>query len=1434
MTSQEVIKKFMSTLDSTNLKGTAALDEAVRACSNFTGINDLISNFVNDCKNSPNGTYFLKKYCNIKLANADTGAIIGTDAGGDSEKTAQSIIPERGSSSYPDSKTFTIRGLTVTVPDKNTLNESERVIIQGLYSWWINGALKLIENSFGLSFNEEDTTVKEMTVKFIDDPNYKSIAEAPYSYTADGKTVKIGLTINMHYFSDITAEDENGLSSAGVYLDRVLAHELTHSVMAANINYFNELPQFISEGTAELVHGIDDERRYVINKLSEDSNRLKESVNLTNLSTGDDDSYAGGYMLLRYLAKQGAEIQDSANEVENYSVIEGTNFSDSIYSDYSGVMVSVGSSKDTVENWSAGTVIDGGTGSDVIKNFGRQVTIDGGEGNDTICNSTGSLTAEGQTSKYTGNSSLIIGGAGDDLISLTGGSDNNFIYYTVGDDNDVIYGYNETDTIKIINGATIESIASGNDKVIFINAVDNDVEEGQIILKNALNSAVNIVNSSDKSLTVTEGDISKFKPSSINTGKVGGITIFGSSSGVLTIDDGSKVVTVSGGNNNSSTVNNSNASSDSLNTSKKQPTTVDLSKYTSVSTSTRALAASESIDVENTIKGVIYNLADDVSIRGTAKDDTIISSGAYVRISTSTGDDSVNNLGADVTINAMGGDDTIENLGDAVSINGGIGNDSIYNSGSDVTISAGVGVDTIYNSGAKTSISAGNGNDYILNEGENVTISGGTGDDNVTLSNYADFYRYTIGDGNDYIINYSDDDTIQITSGWVKSTLTSGSDIIIEISNGSLITLEGADGQTLNIINAHGQSVTTKSGADEDETVTAELTITQGTASVDDVTNDSENVRINTGEGNDNVDNSGNYVTVNSGSGDDTVDNSGSRVVINALTGNDTIGNTGEYVTINAGSGADTISNTGSHVSINAGAGTDTIINEGENVTVNGGTGDDTITGSDYADFYQYAAGEGNDVITNYSADDTLQITSGTVSATVEEGSDLIISIGKSSITLQEAAGQALNLIDRSGKEITLVDTDTTETSSLTYNKTNTRVTVDADFTGTLNDTDYESKVRLIDASNVTANIEIIGNDNPNSIHGGSGDDTLSGGAKNDNLTGGSGADVFIYNDGEGRDAITDYTEEDTIVLGNTTLSSVKVYGTSVVFNFDNGRIAVRNAKGTTYSTAAGGLVTNVKTITITDSEGTTTSRKYENNTLFVTDANREIFKAATSYYTVDASKRTTDIYLIGNAKRNTIIGSSGSNTIDGGSGADYIEGGAAADTIMAGRGDDTISAGEGDDTITGGQGKDLFIYTGGNDIITDYTVFDTIQAGSEEVTFDSYTVEGDDITFNFGEGTLTLLEAKGKKITMIDSNGEATTQKITEDSYLISQVEEPWFAKEDNYNSDMESNSFLTEEKSNYYFEPSQLADAFNSNTKSTQLQNIDKITSSTSNKYV
>ena len=115
----EVIKKFMTSLINSTLTGVDTVDEAIRACSSFSSTQDVINHISEDCNNSSSNLYFLRKYCGINLSNDDTGAISGSDSGGSVVKNADDIVPESGEAVYPPSNTFTIRGLTIVVPDQD-------------------------------------------------------------------------------------------------------------------------------------------------------------------------------------------------------------------------------------------------------------------------------------------------------------------------------------------------------------------------------------------------------------------------------------------------------------------------------------------------------------------------------------------------------------------------------------------------------------------------------------------------------------------------------------------------------------------------------------------------------------------------------------------------------------------------------------------------------------------------------------------------------------------------------------------------------------------------------------------------------------------------------------------------------------------------------------------------------------------------------------------------------------------------------------------------------------------------------------------------------------------------------------------------------------------------------------------------------------------
>ena len=86
-------------------------------------------------------------------------------------------------------------------------------------------------------------------------------------------TTGLTLTVNLNYYDSSTAKldttNVNGKSSSAsaIYLDRVLAHELTHAVMSANIDDFADMPLYIAEGMAELTQGADDTRTQTLRSM---------------------------------------------------------------------------------------------------------------------------------------------------------------------------------------------------------------------------------------------------------------------------------------------------------------------------------------------------------------------------------------------------------------------------------------------------------------------------------------------------------------------------------------------------------------------------------------------------------------------------------------------------------------------------------------------------------------------------------------------------------------------------------------------------------------------------------------------------------------------------------------------------------------------------------------------------------------------------------------------------------------------------------------------------------------------------------------------------------------------------------------------------------------------------------------------------------------
>jgi len=452
-TQQAVIKKFMHSLDlNTIASGKEALNQAIAYASGgyltdaTTAINKMLKEL-----DTYGASKFLSLRCGINLSNADTGAITGFDAGGASTKTAKSIVPESGklNTSFNDSSFTTKDGLTVRLYKKAT-TDNEKYIWQALKTWWAEEGLNLIKKSYGYSFKDSDVTFKELTIKFT---KSKSVGYLAYTQYPNSSTAHPVLVINTAYFNSFASGDVNGESPGTKgYLDRIFAHELTHVMMMAKVNSIKGQPQFILEGLAELTHGIDDLRKTVIEDLANSPSKLKASLKLRS-GTGVANSYAGGYIFLRWFAKQAALNYPSSGQSSTLKTGE------LIFGDANNNSLVGGKGKDS---------IFGADGNDTIKgSYGKDI-LWGDDGDDKLYGGSGSDMLNGGA----GNDTLR-GGNGDDL--LIGGEGADVFIYTAG--NDVITDYATSDKISL-NVADISKSTVKGSNVIFTVGSGNLTVEG--------------------------------------------------------------------------------------------------------------------------------------------------------------------------------------------------------------------------------------------------------------------------------------------------------------------------------------------------------------------------------------------------------------------------------------------------------------------------------------------------------------------------------------------------------------------------------------------------------------------------------------------------------------------------------------------------------------------------------------------------------------------------------------------------------------------------------------------------------------------------------------------------------------------------------------------------------------------------------------------
>ncbi|MBR4151379.1 MAG: calcium-binding protein [Selenomonadaceae bacterium] len=854
MTQQEVIKTFMESLNNTTLQGEAALDEAIKASSKskFKSFKELKTQFLADLKAAKNYQTFLVKKCGIILDNDDTGAISGSDAGGSKVKTANDIFSEIGEAQYPEGTSFTVDGLTIYgIPPKEELTADQQYVVQGLYSWWIRDSLALIKESYGFTFTEENTTGARMKLIFDDDKNDKTLASVSPA-KEDEKTFESAiLCVNMAHFKNMSSDDRHGatiVEGIEVFLDRTLIHELVHGVMASNINYLGDLPMFLIEGgSAELIHGVDDERRDEIIGYIQKPDILEEILttylSYNNLPDDDDDDsdddddatypiYAGGYTFMRYFAKQAGT--DTTFDYDAYNknlsakdgfavnyhdtvTITGGKSNDTITNSGSDVLIKTGSGKDSIKSYSDKVTISAGNGADYISNEGEKVSISAGAGNDSILNQANNATIAGGN----GNDSIvnkaenvsIDGGTGKDSINnisekvtINGDAGNDSIdnlgsnvMISDGDGND--YVYNLGLNVTISGGDGNDSISNYGSNASISGDSGNDTIGN-------FSKNVTVRGGADNNYIQNKGSDSKIYGDAGNDFILNGIEETSSSMGLgnsFTFDSASKI-TLSGGDGDDTIKN--------------------------IFEKVKIYGGNDNDSIYNEGKEVsiyggndndsIFNKGKEVSIYGGAGIDFVENHGKSVAVSLGTGNDSLKNYSDSISVDGGAGKDTFINFGLDISIVGGTGDDSIYDYGLVNTLLGGTGNDYIYSGGVSSTINGEDGDDFILNEGmksyilggadndtirnegDRVTINGGAGNDSIK-NDGGKYITYEFGenDGKDNVVGFNANDTIKITSG-KYSAKKSGKNVIVKVGDATL-TLKNAVGKKINFISASGK-----------------------------------------------------------------------------------------------------------------------------------------------------------------------------------------------------------------------------------------------------------------------------------------------------------------------------------------------------------------------------------------------------------------------------------------------------------------------------------------------------------------------------------------------------------------------------------------------------------------------------------------------------
>ena len=663
----------------------------------------------------------------------------------------------------------------------------------------------------------------------------------------------------------------------------------------------------------------------------------------------------------------------------------------------------------------------------------------------------------------------------------------------------------------------------------------------------------------------------------------------------------------------------------------------------------------------------------------------------------------------------------------------GGGNDSISSTGAlstliALTLDGGGGDDTILGSNGADVLLGGDGNDFV---------DGQQGNDVAFLGAGSDVFQWDPGDGSDVIEGQADNDTLLFNGSGANEILTisaNGARVLFTRDVGNIV-MDVNDLETFTI-NALGgiDTFTVNDLAGTDATgIALNLAGTIGGATGDGL---ADTLFVN-GSNTANaigVTGSGTGFSVSGLAASIAVTNSEGAndvLVVNALGGDDNITATTlaagvVKLTIDGGAGSDTIQ---------ASQGADTILGGDGNDSVFGDNGNDTAFLGAGNDVFQWAPGDGNDIIEGQADVDELQFTGSNATENINiapNGGRILFTRDIAAVTMDlddveqirfDALGGADNIVvgDLTGTDATKVELHLTASGgggdgavdTVTVNSTNVADVLAA---ASSNSVVYVSGLPwtvsisgaegandrltlngaggddVINASGLAAglvSLTVNGGLGTDVVIGSAGGDIVNGGDGNDTALLGAGNDIFVWNPGDDNDTIEGQSGTDTLRFNGSNIAeniTISPNGGRVIFFRDVASVTMDLNDTEVIQYAAVGGADN---IVVNDLSGTDVTQLAIDLAAFAGGAAGD---AAIDALTLNASDSASTIVVSGaTGALLTVTGLPASVTIS------QFETSGVVDhlTILALGGNDDISATGlvphlGTLTIDGGSGNDI------------------------------------------------------------------------------------------------------------------------------------------------